>query len=314
MISCTMGIAHLADIDGNGAEALKDAYLALRKAKSQSRGEYILFSREMATEIRERSRLLQALRIAIERQRLFLCYQPQICLHNGQVIGMEALLRWRTDEGSMISPDRFIPIAEHSGLIVGIGDWVLRMSCFQQAELTKAGFPDLSVGINVSMGQFRHPRFLSSLQSALADSGANPRLIELEITESMAMEEADLLARTIDSIKAMGVRIAVDDFGTGFSSLSYLQRLQVDRLKIDKAFVAEIDKNERGRRIPELVIQLGHKLGLTVMAEGVETIAQAEVLDSLGCEDAQGFYYAMPMEPEKLLNWLRTYTARINLT
>lgn len=311
MISCTMGIAHLADIDGNGAEALKDAYLALRRAKSQSRGEYVLFSRDMATEIRERSRLLQALRIAIERQRLFLCYQPQICLRDGHVIGMEALLRWRTDEGAMISPDRFIPIAEHSGLIVGIGDWVLRMSCFQQAELTKAGFQDLSVGVNVSMGQFRHPRFLSSLQSALADSGANPTLIELEITESMAMEEADLLARTIDSIKALGVRIAVDDFGTGFSSLSYLQRLQVDRLKIDKAFVAEIEKSERARRIPELVIQLGHKLGLTVMAEGVETLAQAEILTSLGCEDAQGFHYAMPMEPDKLIDWLRTYTARI---
>lgn len=306
MVSSTLGIAHLADIDGNGAEALKDAYLALRRAKIQSRGEYVLFTRDMATEIRERSRLLQALRQAIERQNLFLAYQPQVALADGQITGVETLLRWRTDEGSVISPERFIPIAEHSGLIVGIGEWVMRMACFQQAELVKAGFPDLSVGINVSIGQFRHPRFLSSLQSALADSGANPQSIELEITESMAMEEADFLARTIENVKALGIRIAVDDFGTGFSSLSYLQRLQVDRLKIDKTFVSDIDKNERARRIPELVIQLGHKLGLSVLAEGVETEKQAEILNSLGCEGAQGFYYAYPMDQDKLADWLRT--------
>ncbi|GAB2877512.1 EAL domain-containing protein [Uliginosibacterium flavum] len=310
MIACTMGIAHLVDVDGPGVEALKDAYLALRKAKTHARGEYVFFTRDMATEIRERSKLLQALRVAIERQRLFLCYQPQIALATGQVIGVEALLRWRTEDGRLIEPSRFIPIAEHSGMIVGIGDWVLRMSCFQQAELSRHGYKNLSMAINVSVGQFRHPRFLASLQGALADSGVDPRLIELEITESMAMEEADLLAKVLDSIKALGVRIAVDDFGTGFSSLSYLQRLQVDRLKIDRAFVAEICKSERGRRIPEVVIQLGHKLGLTVMAEGVEEKEQADLLLELGCEDAQGFHYARPMEPQQLIDWLRSYAAR----
>lgn len=314
MIACTMGIAHLVDVDGPGVEALKDAYLALRKAKTHARGEYVFFTRDMATEIRERSKLMQALRVAIERQRLFLCYQPQIALGTGQIIGVEALLRWRTEDGRLIEPSRFIPIAEHSGMIVGIGDWVLRMSCFQQAELTRHGHKNLTMAINVSVGQFRHPRFLASLQGALADSGVDPRLIELEITESMAMEEADLLARVLDSIKALGVRIAVDDFGTGFSSLSYLQRLQVDRLKIDRAFIAEICKSERARRIPELVIQLGHKLGLTVMAEGVEEKEQADLLLELGCEDAQGFYYARPMEPQQLIDWLRAYAARSTST
>ncbi|MDP5238618.1 EAL domain-containing protein [Uliginosibacterium sp. 31-16] len=307
MIASTMGIAHLVDVDGNGAEALKDAYLALRRAKTHARGEYMFFTRDMATEIRERSKLMQALRVAIERQRLFLCYQPQISLVTGQVIGLEALLRWRAEDGRLIEPSRFIPIAEHSGMIVSIGDWVLRMSCFQQAELSRHGFKNLSMAINVSVGQFRHPRFLAALQGALADSGVDPRLIELEITESMAMEEADLLAKTLDSIKGLGVRIAIDDFGTGFSSLSYLQRLQVDRLKIDRAFVAEITHSERARRIPELVIQLGHKLGLTVLAEGVEEQEQADILLQLGCEDAQGFYYARPMEPQQLIDWLRAY-------
>ncbi|PLK50616.1 hypothetical protein C0V76_02015 [Uliginosibacterium sp. TH139] len=310
MISATMGIAHLADIDGNGAEALKSAYLALRRAKVQARGEYVFFTRDMALEIRERSKLMQALRVAIERQRLFLCYQPQISLHSGQVCGIEALLRWRAEDGRLIEPARFIPIAEHSGMIVGIGEWVLRMSCFQQAELARHGYPQLSMAINVSVSQLRHPRFLATLQSALHDSGASPQLIELEITESMAMEEADFLARTLESIKALGVKIAVDDFGTGFSSLSYLQRLQVDRLKIDRTFVGEIGSNERSRRIPELVIQLGHKLDLSVLAEGVETAEQANILRELGCDDAQGYLYARPMEPQHLVEWLRNHGAR----
>lgn len=311
MVAATMGIVHLVDVDGNGAEALKDAYLALRRAKLQARGEYVIFTRDMATEIRERSKLMQSLRVAIERQRLFLCYQPQISLSTQRVIGLEALLRWRSEEGHLIEPSRFIPIAEHSGMIFGIGDWVLRMACFQQAELARAGFKNLSMAINVSVGQFRHPRFLASLQSALTDSGVNPQLIELEITESMAMEEADLLAKALNNVKALGVKIAIDDFGTGFSSLSYLQRLQVDRLKIDRAFIAEISQGERGRRIPELVIQLGHKLGLTVLAEGVEEKEQADVLIQLGCEDAQGYYFARPMEAQQLPSWLAQHSSQV---
>lgn len=306
MVASTMGITHLVDVDGNGAEALKDAYLALRRAKTHARGEYVFFTRDMAAEIRERSRLMQALRVAVERQRLFLCYQPQIELASGRVIGLEALLRWRTEDGRLIEPSRFIPIAEHSGMIIGIGDWVLRMSCFQQAELARHGYKDLSMAINVSVSQFRHPNFLSSLQAALSDSGVEPHRIELEITESMAMEEADFLAKTLEDVKALGVHVAIDDFGTGFSSLAYLQRLPVDRLKIDRAFIANIDHDERARRIPEVVIQLGHRLGLSVLAEGVETKEQAEILLRLGCEDAQGFLYARPMEPPLLADWLRS--------
>lgn len=305
MMSATIGIAHLVDIEGNGSEAIKSAYLALRRAKAKSRGECVFFTRDMALEIRERSRLLQALRVAIERQRLFLCFQPQMSLKTGSITGVEALLRWRTDDGKLIEPARFIPIAEHSGMIIGIGEWVMRMACFQQAALARAGFDTITMGINVSVGQLRHPRFLSMLQTALQDSSASAHLIELEITESMAMEEADFLTQTLEAIKLLGVRIAVDDFGTGFSSLSYLQRLSVDRLKIDQTFVAGICNNERGQGIPEVVIQLGHKLGLSVMAEGVENAAQAELLTRLGCDEAQGFHYARPMEAGDLTDWLR---------
>ena len=258
----------------------------------------------MALEIRERSRLLQSLRVAIERQRLFLVYQPQISLTSGLVTGIEALLRWRGEDGRLIEPSRFIPIAEHSGMIIGIGEWVLRMACFQQAEIARKGFTGISMAINISVAQFRHPRFLFSLQAALKDSGVDPRLIELEITESVAMEEIDFLSKTLENIKSLGIHVAVDDFGTGFSSLSYLQQLEVDRLKIDRGFITDISTDERARRIPELVIDLGHKLGLTVIAEGVETTDQAETLRKLGCDDAQGYLYSRPVDSNLLMEWL----------
>ncbi|HEX5127283.1 MAG TPA: EAL domain-containing protein [Rhodocyclaceae bacterium] len=307
MVSATVGIAHLSDIDGDGGEALKDASMALRRAKTSSRGEYGFFTRDMAVEIRERARLLQALRHAIERQRLFLMYQPQVALADGKICGMEALLRWRTEDGQLIAPARFIPIAEHSGMIVGIGEWVLRMACFHQADLCRQGFEGLRMAVNISVYQMRHPGFLQALKSALEDSGVKADLIELEVTESIGMEEADFVSRTLDDIRALGVKIAVDDFGTGFSSLSYLQRLQIDRLKIDRTFVAEIAMNERARRIPELIIQLGRKLSIAVIAEGVETVQQADVLRELGCTEAQGFFYARPMESTAMSTWLKAY-------
>lgn len=307
MVSVTMGIVHLTDVDGNGAEAVKSGYVALRRAKRGQRGEFAFFTRDMALEIRERSKLMHALRGAVERQRFFLAYQPQISLATGLVTGVEALLRWKAEDGKLVEPDRFIPIAEHSGMIVSMGEWALRTACLQQVALAAQGFGNMCVAVNVSMGQFRHPRFLPALQSALAESGADPCRIELEITESMAMDEVDLLSKCLDSIKNLGLKVSIDDFGTGFSSFSYLQRLKVDRLKIDKDFIADILTDERARRIPEVMIELAHKLGLTVLAEGVELHAQADMLRNLGCEDAQGYLYGRPMEPPQMLEWLRTH-------
>jgi EAL domain-containing protein (putative c-di-GMP-specific phosphodiesterase class I) len=231
-------------------------------------------------------------------------YQPQVELLSRRAIGAEALLRWTTRSGEQIMPDRFIPIAEYSGLIVQIGEWVLREACAELVRIHAAGHADFTISVNVSLVQFKHPQFLAMLETALRDTGAPARHVELEITESMAMEEPDQLAAMLIDVKRTGVCIAVDDFGTGFSSLSHLQRLHVDRLKIDRAFVTEITNSARGSSIAEMVIQLGENLGLSIVAEGVENERQAHVLQALGCPLAQGFLFSKALAPRDLLAWL----------
>jgi len=303
-LSATLGLVRLAEHDGSGTDALKDADIALKRAKLQQRAGHFYFSRSMGVEIRERVRIMHALRTGFSRGELFMMYQPQLDLVTRRPIGAEALLRWQTADGKFISPDRFIPIAEYSGLIIDIGEWVLRSACHELVRLREAGYRDFTISVNVSQVQFRHPYFLEMLRSALADSKAPPEYIELEITESMAMEEPDLLIKMLAQVKHTGVSISIDDFGTGFSSLSYLQRLQVDRLKIDRAFVKEITSSARGSSIAEMVIQLGRNLGLTVIAEGVEDERQARILQELGCPLAQGFLFARPMATVALYDWL----------
>lgn len=305
VVSTTQGFLKLEEIEGSGGDALKSTSIALKRAKQSHRGEYSFFTREMDIEIRERVKLLHALRAAFDNERLFLMYQPQVELGSGRPVGVEALIRWRSDDGRFVPPDRFIPLAEHSGLIVGIGMWVLRMACFEQARLERAGFA-IRVAINVSVAQFRHPEFIETVREALADSRATPALIELEITESMAMEDADFVTAQLHRLASLGITMAIDDFGTGFSSLAYLQKLPVNRLKIDKAFVHDICTDPRGRQIPGMVIQLGSKLGLTVIAEGIEDEDQAKALIELGCHEAQGFLYGRPMETRHLYTWLES--------
>ena len=303
-VSATLGLVRLAEHDGSAADALKDADIALKRAKSVRRGGHFYFSRAMGVETRERVRLMHALRSGFARGELFLAYQPQVELAARRAFGAEALLRWRTDDGRFVPPDRFIPIAEYSGLIIDIGAWVLREACAELMRVRAAGHLDFTMSINVSQVQFRHPHFIDMLRQALADTGAPPERIELEITESMAMEEPDLLIERLAEIKRTGVSIAIDDFGTGFSSLSYLQRLCVDRLKIDRAFVTEITDAARGSSIAEMVIELGRNLGLSIIAEGVEDERQAQILQSLGCPLAQGYLFARPLAPAALLEWL----------
>ena len=303
-ISATIGLVQLAGYDGEVADALKDAAVALKRAKTHQRKGYFYYSQSMGVEIRERVHLMHALRTAFAEDSLHVVYQPQIDLVTRRTIGAEALLRWKTEDGSFISPDRFIPVAEYSGMIVDIGEWVLRHACHELVRLRHLGFTDFRMSINVSQAQFRHPHFLEMLHGALADTMAPPEFVELEITESMAMEEPHLLMAQLAKIKQIGVSIAIDDFGTGFSSLSYLQRLQVDRLKIDRAFVTEITASERGSSIAEMVIQLGAKLGLTVIAEGVENARQVQILSDLGCALVQGFFFAKPMPANQLEHWL----------
>jgi diguanylate cyclase (GGDEF)-like protein len=308
-LSATLGLVRLSEHDGSGADALKDADIALKRAKSQQRSGHFYFSRSMGVEIRERVRMMHALRTGFSKGELSVVYQPQVDLVSRRPLGAEALLRWRSADGKLISPDHFIPIAEYSGLIIDIGEWVLRSACEELVRLREAGYREFTMSVNVSQVQFRHPYFLDMLRGALEDTGAPPEYLELEITESVAMEEPDLLIKMLAQVKHTGVSIAIDDFGTGFSSLSYLQRLQVDRLKIDRAFVTEITGSARGSSIAEMVIQLGRNLGLTVIAEGVEDERQALILQALGCPMAQGFLFALPMATPALYAWLESEAA-----
>ena len=303
-ISATLGLVRLGEHEGSGSDALKDADIALKRAKTQQRSGHFYFTRSMGVEIRERVSMMHALRNGFASKELSLVYQPQIDLQSRRTVGAEALLRWQTKDGQFITPDRFIPIAEQSGLMIDIGEWVLREACRELVRLRALGHREFTMSVNVSQVQFRHPYFLEMVQHALGDTGVPPHCIELEITESMAMEEPELLIRKLEQVKQLGVSIAVDDFGTGFSSLSYLQRLQVDRLKIDRAFVSEITGSARGSSIAEMVVQLGRNLGLSIVAEGVEDERQAQILSALGCPLAQGFLFARPLPANALADWL----------
>ncbi|GAA4019814.1 putative bifunctional diguanylate cyclase/phosphodiesterase [Actimicrobium antarcticum] len=306
-LTATVGLVSLTEYSGTGTDALKDADIALKRAKTRQRSGHCYFSRNMGVDIRGRVRMMHALRTAFEQRKLTLVYQPQINLSTRKVVGAEALLRWCGDDGQFIRPDVFIPIAENSGLIIELGAWVLRTACEQLVELRARGFVDFMMSVNVSQVQFRHPQFLTMLRLALEQTGAPAEFVELEITESVAMDDPALLITTLDQIKLIGMSIAIDDFGTGFSSLSYLQQLKVDRLKIDRAFVNEITDAKRGSSIAEMIIQLGHNLDLTVIAEGVEDERQADILTRLGCPLAQGYLFARPMAPELLPGWLQQH-------
>jgi diguanylate cyclase (GGDEF)-like protein len=309
-LSATVGLVRLSDYTGSGADALKDADIALKRAKLQQRSGHFYFSSSMGVDSRERVRMMHALRNSFEERRLFVVYQPQINLTTKQPIGAEALLRWQTPDGKFVAPDKFIPLAEYSGLIIELGEWVMRTACSELVRLRENGFTDFTMSINVSMVQFRHPRFLETIKLALEVTKAPAKFIELEITESMAMEDPNFLIETLNQIRETGVSIAIDDFGTGFSSLSHLQQLKVDRIKIDRSFVSEITYSARGSSIAEMIIQLGRNLELPVIAEGVENERQSEILTSLGCPFAQGFLFARPMTQDALLEWLQQRRAQ----
>ncbi|MDM4767778.1 EAL domain-containing protein [Pelomonas sp. SE-A7] len=304
-LSATTGLVRLSESSSVGSELLLDAQIALKRAKQQHRGSSQYFSSAMGTDARERFKLLKGLRAGFEDNRLFVVYQPQVELANASPIGAEALLRWRTEDGKFVPPDQFIPLAEQSGLIISIGEFVLRTACHQLKRLEDQGYADFRMCVNVSLAQFRHAGFIDTLNGALRDSGVNPANLELEITESMAMEDADLVMSLLAAIKRAGATVAIDDFGTGFSSLSQLRQLEVDRLKIDRAFVREAQVSSAGSTIAQMVINLGRGLGLRVIAEGIETEEQRQQLLALGCQEGQGYLFARPVPSDQLERWLR---------
>jgi len=308
-LSCSIGISCYPQ-DGAGPDALlRRADAAMYKAKASGRSTYHFYTPGLNQAISERLELENSLRHALERGEFRVYYQPRIEVASGRIIGAEALIRWDCPDKGLIPPDSFISIAEETGLIIPIGQWVLHEACRQNSAWLRAGLPPISVSVNLSPIQFRHAGLVQSVADALLQANLDPAYLELELTESFVMHDAERINVAMQSLKALGVDIAVDDFGTGYSSLSYLKRFPVDRLKVDKSFVRDIDSDPDDAAIVRAIITLGHALGLKVVAEGVETRAHLEFLQQHGCDELQGYYYSRPVPAVEMETLLRGMTA-----
>lgn len=299
-ITASAGISLYPQDGPDVATLLKNADAAMYRAKGKGRNTFQFFTTEMNDLANERLSMEQSLRRAIDRDELRLYYQPRVNLHNGVVDGVEALLRWQHPERGLIAPDRFIPLAEETGLIVPIGEWVLRQACAQGAKWRKAGRRPLVISVNLSARQLWVSGFVRMVGEVVAATGMANHL-ELELTESMVMHDVDKVIATLESLRAIGVRVSLDDFGTGYSSLSYLRRLPLTALKIDGSFVRDI--NATGGPddgiLARAIISLGHSLHLQVVAEGVETWGQQDFLKAALCDEMQGYFFAKPLPPEE---------------
>lgn len=273
---------------------LKNADLAMYAAKSTGGMRHQFFSQELNRKAQERADIEQALREALRKDELTLHYQPQIDLESGRVIGMEALARWTHPQLGVIPPDRFIPVAEQSGLIVELGQWVLKAACLQCKKWQDHGHP-ISVAINVSILQLLRSNFAETVVSMLLAAGLEPSCLDLELTESMLMENAAESVALLATLKSIGVKVSVDDFGTGYSSLSYLKNFSVDAIKIDQSFVRDVTTRADAAGIVKAIVAIGHSMALTVIAEGVETAGEIDKLRQCGCDQVQGYYYGKPM-------------------
>ncbi|HPF59051.1 MAG TPA: EAL domain-containing protein [Candidatus Competibacteraceae bacterium] len=298
---CSIGIALYPEDGADMDILLKHADTALYYAKDRGRNNYQMFSSSMNVATTQRLTLENHLRKALKNQELILYYQPQVALNSGIVTGVEALLRWNNPKLGMVSPEDFIPVAEETGLIVSIGEWVLRTACSQARtwQVTE-GLSSLRMAVNLSPRQFADPDFVERIAVILRETGLQPELLELEITESLLMQGG--LLESLLLLKEIGVMLSIDDFGTGYSNLSYLQRFPVDRLKIDKSFVKDIgSKSDQNNTIAGAVIAMARSLRLGVIAEGVETKKQADILRLLGCDEMQGYYFSRPYPPEQVI-------------
>ncbi len=297
--------------DGRETEQLlKNADLALYRAKQEGRNTYQVFDPEMNAEIQARKALEQDLRRALEGGQLgelFLHYQPQIEIVDGRVVGAEALVRWNHPERGMVSPGEFIPVAEQSGLITRLTEMVLRGVCVQVMAWRAAGVPPLRVSVNLSAADFKRKDLVAMVTRVLEESAVEPEFVELEITEGMVMTGAEKVIATLHELKKLGLELAIDDFGTGFSSMSYLKQFPVDRLKVDQAFVRDIPENKEDASITEAIIKLGHTFDLKVIAEGVETEEQLEFLRTLACDEVQGYFISRPLAPDAFAEFLRSH-------
>ena len=300
VVTSSIGIA-LYPEDGREFETLAQrADAAMFRAKETGRDSYRFFSADMQARSLRVLQIENALRSAVVLEQLALHYQPQIRLHDRQLIGVEALLRWNHPDLGAVSPAEFIPVAESSGQILGIGEWVLRTALAQARAWCTAGHTDLTVAVNLSMVQFRHPGLVDMVRRALADSGVPPQMLELELTESIAMDAPEKVIAIVQQLFDLGVQLSIDDFGTGYSSFSYIQRLRVHKLKIDQSFVRHLGEDPSAPHIVHAIIGLAQSLALETIAEGVETALQSETLLSLGCDTGQGYFFSRPVPAAQL--------------
>ncbi len=294
----TVGVSFITQTDDNIVNLLKNAESAMFVAKRNTPHGIQFFRPENRQEVNRKVVLETALRHALVRGELSLCYQPIVCTASKRFIGAEALLRWNQRELGMVSPDEFIPIADDSGFIIEIGRWVLLTACKQAKQWHDMGFTDLTVAINFSASQFRHPGLVAQVKEAIRISGIDPHTLEIEITETVAMQDAPSTIAKLKTLKSLGIKISIDDFGTGYSSLAYLKKFPIDILKIDKAFVRDVDSDVDNAAIVRAVAALARALRLTVLAEGVENTRQLDFLNLIGCDRVQGYYFSKPQDSD----------------
>jgi len=304
VVTASIGITVYPFDDERIEELLKDADTAMYRAKEGGRDNYQFFTADMTAHAVERMQMEQDLRKALERDELVLYYQPQIDLGTRRVSGMEALLRWNHPEKGLVSPAQFIPILEETGLILQVGEWVIRTAVNQCRTWIDEGVGAYRIAVNLSARQFRQSNLFEQIETAITEVGLDPQLLELEITEGLLVENIDATVATLDRLNAMGLQVSIDDFGTGYSSLNYLKRLPLDTLKIDQSFIRDITTDADDAAIAQAIIGLAGSLRLKVIAEGVETMEQLAFLQNEGCQEVQGYLFCRPQPPGELATWL----------
>ncbi|MBX2881115.1 MAG: bifunctional diguanylate cyclase/phosphodiesterase [Granulosicoccus sp.] len=307
-ISCFPGDVHLQnDLSSIGEEIVNNASVALQDAKAKGKNQYQLFNESMRSRITDRLSLEQDIKIALVEDQFEVYYQPKIDIKTLKVSGAEALVRWKHPTRGMVSPELFIPLAEETGLIMELGEWILRTACRQTHMLQEIGFRGLNVAVNISAVQFTDGNLLSMVSKALKDSELSSSLLELEITESAVMHDPEEVVNSLHQLSRFGMKLAIDDFGTGYSSLAYLKRFPVDTLKIDRAFITDVSVDGDDVAIVEAILGLGRHFGMKVVAEGVEDKDQLKFLRQQGCDIAQGYFISKPLTLQQYIKWLEAW-------